>query len=77
MAVKPQLVAEYTRRAADGTLAGIVWEVEANGWTGEALRHPRFKRERPDKAGKCEAAQLGALPAVALAAAPTREATAA
>lgn len=78
VAVKPQLVAEYTRRAAGGTLAGIVWELEANGWTGEALRHPRMKRERPDKPrGQCPASQLAALPAVALAAAPTREAIAA
>lgn len=76
VAVKPQLVAEYTRRAADGTLAGIVWEVESNGYSG-ALRHPRFTRERPDKAGRCEAAQLAALPAVALAATPKREALAA
>ena len=66
--VKPADAARITALAAAGKLAGIVWEVEANGIVAGKLRFPRYKRTRTDKTGtpaNCGIAQLGALPVAA------------
>ena len=67
-AVKPTDAKRITRLAELGELAGIVWEVEANGIVAGKLRHPRYKRTRTDKTASpedCGHRQLDVLPVAA------------
>jgi bifunctional non-homologous end joining protein LigD len=63
VAVKPEMLRTVTPATIAG-LAGAVWIIKANGWTGKALRHPRMDRPRDDKpASLCGTDQLVCLPA--------------
>jgi bifunctional non-homologous end joining protein LigD len=66
--VKPADAQRITALAAEGELADLVWEVEANGIVAGKLRHPRYKRTRQDKTptpANCGIGQLDALPVAA------------